>query len=216
MTLVTPISRHNRFLSTCFISSLFPVQQLLLLGFLRGDWLISEAQLCLDYWLQGLMDRTAGLRVFRGAINASTYWSSLTLMCCWAFSRLKIVLKSKSYTQRMSWTHQKKWLEHKNNQIWNKGFSFNIQAKLRCSEAAVLPLRNVCCMCQRLNDHIVFRTNTVAAEPKSHPLLNTSCAGSTWLLQLSGSLSQQFTMTTRLPTTTRWPDRRNIELPIIP
>lgn len=56
----------------------------------------------------------------------------------------------------------------------------------------------------------------VAAEPTSHPLLNTSCVGATRPQQLSGSLSEQFDVTARSPTTTKQPDRSNIDLPIIP
>lgn len=71
-------------------------------------------------------------------------------------------------------------------------------------------------MSQHLTDHIIFLLNKVAAESRSHPLLNTSCVGTSCPLQLSGSLSEQFNMTTWLPTTTRQPDRSNIDLPMIP
>lgn len=82
-------------------------------------------------------------------------------------------------------------------------------------EQAVSPLINVCYKSQHLTDHIIFMANKLAAESRSHPLLNTSCVGTSCPLQLSGSLSEQFDMTTRLPTTTRQPDRSNIDLPVI-
>lgn len=53
---------------------------------------------------------------------------------------------------------------------------------------------------------------TVVSLGQTHPFLNTSCVGLSRLLQLSGSLSQQFTVTTQVPTTTRAPDRRDIDL----
>ena len=75
---------------------------------------------------------------------------------------------------------------------------------------------NICYTCQHLSDHTILKTNMVAAEPTSHPLLNTSCVGATRPQQLSGALSEQFGVTARLPMTTRQPDRSNIDLPIIP
>lgn len=86
-----------------------------------------------------------------------------------------------------------------------------MKVKLLCTEPTALLLINVCYKRQQLTDHVIFRTNTVAAELRSHPLLNASCVGMTWPLQLSGSLSEQFNMTTWLPTTTSQPDRSNID-----
>lgn len=91
-----------------------------------------------------------------------------------------------------------------------------LKPQLYYSNWIIPPPKNICYTCQHLSDHIILKTNMVAAEPTSHPLLNTSCVGATRPQQLSGSLSEQFDVTARSPTTTTQPDRSNIDLPIIP
>lgn len=91
-----------------------------------------------------------------------------------------------------------------------------LKPQLYYSNLIIPPQKNICYTCQHLSDHIILKTNMVAAEPTSHPLLNTSCVGATRPQQLSGSLSEQFDVTARSPTTTTQPDRSNIDLPIIP
>lgn len=91
-----------------------------------------------------------------------------------------------------------------------------LKPQLYYSNLIIPPQKNICYTCQHLSDHIILKTNMVAAEPTSHPLLNTSCVGATHPQQLSGSLSEQFDVTARSPTTTTQPDRSNIDLPIIP
>lgn len=91
-----------------------------------------------------------------------------------------------------------------------------LKPQLYYSNWIIPPQKNICYTCQHLSDHIILKTNMVAAEPTSHPLLNTSCVGATRPQQLSGSLSEQFDVTARSPTTTTQPDRSNIDLPIIP
>lgn len=91
-----------------------------------------------------------------------------------------------------------------------------LKPQLYYSNLIIPPQKNICYTCQHLSDHIILKTNMVAAESTSHPLLNTSCVGATHPQQLSGSLSEQFDVTARSPTTTTQPDRSNIDLPIIP